>query len=61
MDKDGTRKCISNVAVTLRDLLYNMDKDLTSRYKTNIMVLENNIAVMKKLLDLDKSKEDKKE
>lgn len=54
MDKDGVRKCISNIAYTLKDLLHNMDNDLMDKCATNIKVLRNNIDSIEKLLDLDK-------
>lgn len=60
MDKNGVRKCIGNMACTLKELLHDVDDKLMSKCAVDIKLLRNNINSIEKLLGLDKSGEDEK-
>jgi hypothetical protein len=52
INKDGAKVCIGNIAHTLKELLYHMNKDMSFEYELDIVLAENNIKSLRKLLRL---------
>lgn len=54
INKQGAKRCISNIAKILKELLHDINEDMSSRYKTDIEMVENNIKAIKKILGVEK-------